>query len=218
MTRFVLVNAIYLKAPWLVPFGDGSTVDAPFTRSDGTRTEVPTMATTWAMPYAEGDGWRAVDLPYVGGELSMLLILPDDIEGWVAAADATTLRTVASALAPVRVDLRLPTFGIETSAELGDHLIALGMPSAFDEMRADFSGITTAERLMIAEVVHQANIDVDESGTEAAAATAVIGVTTGGPPPETIELRFDRPFVFAVRDVPTGAVLFLGTVGDPSAR
>jgi serpin B len=113
---------------------------------------------------------------------------------------------------PAHVNARL--FGIETKTDLAPILGSLGMPSAFDD-RADFSGITTSKRLQVSNVIHQANIDVDEKGTEAAAATAVVMRATGMPA-EPVVLRADRPFLFAVRDVPTGAILFLGRVGDPS--
>jgi serpin B len=112
------------------------------------------------------------------------------------------------------VDLTLPRFSIETKTQLGELLRALGMPTAFSDA-ADFSGITTAEQLAISEVIHQANIDVDEKGTEAAAATAVVMRATGMPA-EPVTVRVDRPFLFVLRDVPTGAILFLGRVGDPS--
>jgi len=218
LTRLILVNAVYLKAPWLIPFSEEATSDQTFTLADGTAVEVPMMSTAHHMAYADGAGWQAVNLPYVGDKLSMLLILPDEQATFLETIDAEQLDAIVAGLdASRRVELSLPKFGIETQAELKDLLSALGMPTAFDENAADFSGITTAERLHISAVVHQANIDVDETGTEAAAATAVIGSTTGGPPPETVEVRFERPFLFALRDMETGAVLFLGTVGDPSS-
>ena len=108
----------------------------------------------------------------------------------------------------------MPKFGIETKAELATLLAALGMPTAFGD-GADFSGITMAEQLAVSNVVHQANIDVDEKGTEAAAATAVV-MRQSAMPSSEVTIRLDRPFLFALRDVPTGAILFLGRVGDPS--
>jgi len=218
LTRLILVNAIYLKAPWRIPFAEEATADRTFIRADGSRVDVPMMSAGHQMEFASGAGWQAVNLPYVGDKLSMLLILPDDPSAFLETLDASQLDAIVAGLDGSRVvELSLPKFGIETQAELGDLLSALGMPTAFDENAADFSGITTAERLHISAVIHQANIDVDEAGTEAAAATAVIGSVTGGPPPEKVELRFDRPFLFALRDIETGAVLFLGAVGDPSS-
>ncbi len=213
-TRLTLVNAIYLKAPWLTAFPDGATSTASFTRADGSTVQVPTMATTAAMRYATGTGWQAVEIPYIGGSLAMTVIVPDDLATFEAALGADRLTAITGALADAQVSVTLPKFSIETKAELADVLAALGMPSAFDD-RADFSGITAAERLQISNVVHQANIDVDEKGTEAAAATAVVMRETAAPA-EPLTVRVDRPFLFAVRDVPTGAVLFLGRVADPS--
>jgi len=122
--------------------------------------------------------------------------------------------TITSSLADAQVALALPRFGIETKAELATILVALGMPTAFGDA-ADFSGITSAERLAISNVIHQANIDVDEKGTEAAAATAVV-MRESAMPSDQVSVRLDRPFLFALRDLPTGAILFLGRVGDPS--
>ena len=213
-TRLTLVNAIYLKAPWQTPFFEGATEDGTFTRADGSTVEVPFMSTSASLPYASGDGWQAVELPYLGGSLAMTLILPDDLADFEQALTPDDLATITSSLADTQVALALPRFGIETKAELATILAALGMPTAFGDA-ADFSGITTAAPLLISDVIHQANIDVDEKGTEAAAATAVV-MLEYAMPAETVTVRLDRPFLFALRDVPTGAILFLGRVGDPS--
>ncbi len=213
-TRLALVNAIYLKAPWLTPFPAESTKPGAFTLADGSAVEIPMMATTATMRYAAGAGWRAVEIPYIGDSLAMTVVVPDDLATFEQALTAGQLASIIGGLAETQVSLTFPTFSIETKAELGDVLAALGMPSAFDG-RADFSGITTAERLAISNVIHQANIDVDEKGTEAAAATAVVMRATAMPA-EPVTLRVDRPFLFALRDVPTGAILFLGRVADPS--
>ena len=214
LTRLALVNAIYLKAPWQTPFSADATKADTFTRADGSAVQVPFMATTASLRYASGDGWRAVEIPYIGGSLAMTVILPDNLAGFEQTLTADTFAAITGALAETQVALAFPKFGIETKAELAPILGALGMPSAFDD-RADFSGITTAEQLLISNVIHQANIDVDEKGTEAAAATAVVMRATAMPA-EPVAFRADRPFLFALRDVPTGAVLFLGRVGDPS--
>jgi serine protease inhibitor len=213
-TRLALVNAIYLKAPWQTAFGAEATKPGAFTRADGSTVEVPMMHVGEALPHAAGAGWQAVELPYVGGALAMTVIVPDDLASFERALTADQLASITEALAEGPVSLTFPKFSIETKAELADILGALGMPTAFSDA-ADFSGITTAERLAISAVVHQANIDVDEKGTEAAAATAVVMRATGMPA-EPVTVRVDRPFLFALRDVPTGAVLFLGRVGDPS--
>jgi serpin B len=213
-TRLTLVNAIYLKAAWQTPFAEQSTKPGTFTLADGSTVEVPMMATTTELPYAAGDGWQAVELPYIGGSLGLTVIVPGDLAAFEATLTPDQLTAIVGDLRQSEVTLGLPKFGIETKAMLADVLTALGMPSAFDPGRADFSGITTEEALYISDVVHQANIEVDEKGTTAAAATAV--VMRGTSVPDHVTLQVDRPFLFALRDGPTGTILFLGRVSDPS--
>jgi serpin B len=213
-SRLTLVNAVYLKAPWQTAFSAEATKPGAFTRADGSTVEVPMMSTSALMRHAAGTGWRAVEIPYIGNSLAMTVIVPDDLAAYEQALTAEQLTSITAALAETQVALTLPRFSIETKAELADILSALGMPSAFDD-RADFSGITTAEKLEISNVIHQANVDVDEKGTEAAAATAVV-MRALSAPAEPVTVRVDRPFLFALRDVPTGAILFLGRVADPS--
>jgi serpin B len=214
-TRLVLVNAIYLKAAWQTAFSESATNTAPFTKLDGTTADVPTMHATSELAYASGDGWQAVELPYVGGKLAMDVILPEDLRAFEAALNAETLQSIIGGLADAQVKLALPKFKADTHVELGDLLAAMGMPTAFSGS-ADFSGITKDERLQITAVVHQANIDVDEKGTTAAAATAVVMGKTAIPS-QQVTLTVDHPFLFALRDLETGAVLFLGRIGDPAA-
>jgi serpin B len=216
-TRLVLVNAIYLKAPWQTPFDESGTKKAPFTRSDGSQVSVPTMSLDLSEgSYASGSGWQAVELPYAGGSLAMTIVVPDDLAAFEASLDAARFSQITAALQPAAVDLTLPRFKIETKSDLHSVLAAMGMPLAFDPNRADFSGITTQEQLYISKVVHQANILVDEKGTEASAATAV-QMEVAAMPSKQVTLHVDRPFIFAVRDTKTGAILFLGRVADPSA-
>jgi serpin B len=212
--RLAIANAIYLKAAWLEPFDVESTSPGDFTLVDGSVVRVPMMQGVKTAPYARGAGWTAIQLPYVGRDLAMLVIVPDDVAAFEAALDAAALRSIVDSLDGGRVRLTLPRFDFESVFELSEVLAALGMPTALGA-DADFSGITTAEALRIAKVIHQANITVDEAGTEAAAATVIGFDTTGGEEPPT--LRADRPFLFAVRDVPTGAIVFMGRVADPSA-
>jgi serpin B len=216
-TRLALVNAVYLKAAWDFPFAEGETAPAPFTRLDGTTMDVEMMRNGGYFAYASGDGWQAVDLPYVGHQLSMLVIAPTDLAKFEASFDAAKLAAISGALTEQQVMLGLPKFGTESQLGLGDILAALGMPTAFNADTADFSGMTAADRLYIGAVIHQANIDVDEKGTEAAAATAVMMAASAAPAPP-VEMTVDRPFIYALRDMETGAILFLGRIMEPAVR
>ena len=213
-SRLTLINAIYLKAPWLTPFLQMDTKAGRFTRTDGSTVDIPMMAATESLGYAAGSGWRAVEVPYIGGSLAMTVIVPDDLTTFEKTLSADQLDSITNGLADNQVTLFLPKFSIETKAELGHVLAALGMPTAFSDT-ADFSGITTGEQLQISEIIHQANIDVEEAGTEASASTAV-GLREVGRPLSQVTVNVDRPFLFALRDVPTGAILFMGRVADPS--
>ena len=146
----------------------------------------------------------------------MTIVVPADLATFERSLTAERFATITGAFKESHMIVTLPRFKIETKSDLADALSSMGMPLAFDERKADFSGITKQEPLYIAAVVHQANISVDEKGTEASAATAVVAAATGmsTPPPE---VHVDRPFIFAVRDTHTGAILFLGRVVDPSA-
>jgi serpin B len=216
--RLVLVNAIYLKAPWLEPFAESDTKTAPFTRPNGSQVSVPTMSLNLSEGrYASGTGWQAVELPYGGGSLAMTIVVPDDLAAFEHGLDAARFAQITTGLQAADVDLTLPRFKIETKSNLNSALAGMGMPLAFDPSRADFSGMTTQAQLYIERVVHQANIAVDEKGTEATAATAVVMAAASAAPIQQVTLHVDRPFIFAVRDTNTGAILFLGRVVDPSA-
>lgn len=143
----------------------------------------------------------------------MSIILPADVKAFEAQLDQGFTADLVAAFAQAGVDLSLPRFGIETKVDVSDTLAGMGMPAAFSDA-ADFTGITSEVDLAISAVVHQANIDVDELGTEAAAATAVSMAESG--PPRHVTMTVDRPFLFVIRDVPTGTVLFMGRVADPS--
>lgn len=211
-TRLALVNAIHLKASWLQPFDPASTTDQPFTTADGTTVQVPTMTLLTTIPYSSGDGWQAIDLAYDSHDVTLVLILPE--EGTLAQLEGEFLISgMTPYMSPTEVQLQLPRFAADSALSLVDVLKQMGVTHLFDD--ADLSGMSDDD-LSVSNVLHQANITVDESGTEAAAATAVIGPGAGAPsetPP--IELTFDRPFLFAVRDRSTESYLFLGRVGDP---
>jgi serpin B len=183
MTRLVLTNAVYLLAPWESPFVKGATAPGTFTRIDGSTVQAELMRQTARFPYATGEGWQAVEFPYAGGQLAMIVIVPDagrfaEIEDGL---DGSQLNQIGSSLEELRVDLRFPSFEFRTQAGLKPALEALGLDTAFDRQRADFSGMTSEERLFIADVLHEAFIAVDEEGTEAAAATAVVMNTMSAP-------------------------------------
>ena len=217
LTRLVLVNAIYVNAPWEREFDAAVTRPGGFTRLDGSTVEAQMMAIGGSFAHAEGAGWKAVELPYVGRKLALTVILPDDFPTYVAALDGDAFAEVTDSLATAgEVELTMPRFSTETKADLATVLAGLGMPLAFDPLRADFTGMTTQEPLFIKNVIHQANVSVDEQGTEASAATGVV-VEAGAAPEGPFVIRLDRPFVFALRDLETGAILFLGQMVDPTA-
>lgn len=217
MTRLVLVNAIYFKAPWAETFPKSQTKQSPFTRAVGSRVDVTMMSGVNSLAgYGAGPGWQAVHLPYFGEKVAMTVVLPDaSLTDFEAGLDGATLATVLRASTDVEyVTLHLPRWRFRLAATLNDALAALGMPTAFTP-RADFSGMTKAESLLLSSVAHQAFISVDEHGTEAAAASAVIGIAQsgGGPPP--VEVTVDRPFLFVIHDVETATPLFIGRVSNP---
>jgi serpin B len=218
LTRLVLANAVYMKAAWADPFPAAQTSDAPFYPDgpDGPGLAARMMRGTAARPYLRGDGYQAVLLPYAGGSLAMAVILPD---GPLAALrPAIAARGLGGVLAGAdrhQVTLVMPRFRVEASFGLIPALRQLGVHEAFGD-GADFSGITEAERLRIGAVVHKAYIDVDEQGTEAAAATAVVIKALAAlrlPPPVTMVV--DRPFLFAIVHTATGLPLFLGQLSRP---
>jgi serpin B len=216
-TRLVLGNAIYFKASWLSRFEPSNTEDGPFTLADGSRVTVPLMQQTAYFPYMEGDGYQAVRLPYKGEAADMLIILPQEgrfeqVEGRLGAG---FLDEVRRGLREEYVRLTMPRFDFETDLDLPKLLKAMGMTAPFDSGIADFSGITGKKELYISEALHRADITVDEKGTEAAAAT-VLGMALSAAP-EPTEMTADRPFIFAIAERETGAILFLGRVTDPSS-
>ena len=215
-TLLVLTNTVYLLADWALPFPGEATADGSFTRLDGTTATVPLMHQLLSADYAAGDGWQAVDLPYVGGQVAMLVVVPD--EGHYREAEALAAGLFAEAragLSPTNLRLALPRFEFRTQASLPETLRSLGMIDAFDAGLADFSGISADGGLFISDVIHEVFVSVGEAGTEAAAATAVVMLR--GAPPEPVELTVDRPFLFWIYDRATGSVLFMGRVLDPAA-
>jgi serpin B len=217
LTRLVLTNAIYFNAAWDNPFEPNLTEDGPFYLLDGGEVTVPMMRQTESFGYTEGEGYQAVELRYDGGELSMVILLPEagEFETFEGSLDAARVDAIVAALAHREVALKMPKFEFDSDFSLQDPLVAMGMPDAFAEV-ADFSGMTGNRDLFIADVIHQAFVSVDEAGTEAAAATAVI-MAELAVPAEPVEVTVDHPFVFLIRDIETGAILFVGRVVNPSA-
>jgi serpin B len=220
LTRLVLTNAVYFLGSWMDPFDPAATVDEPFTRSDGSAVTAPFMHRGGELPYLTGDGYQAVRIPYWGGA-SMLLLLPDGSpQELLATLDAGDLAAARQAPRTPFADLALPRFEFESDLGLNDTLRELGMPTAFEppsgDAGADFTGITDKRELFVSDVLHKAFVSVDEAGTEAAAATAVVIGVTSAPIGEPVELRFDRPFLFFIQHDATGAILFAGVVENPA--
>jgi len=217
LTRLVLTNAIYFNAAWQHPFNEDMTEDGPFYLLDGGEVTLPMMKQTESFSYAEGDGYQAIELPYDGGELSMVILLPraGQFETFEDSLDAQRVDAILKQLESRRVALTMPRFEFESSFGLKEALAAMGMPVAFSG-DADFSGMTGNRDLYIADVIHKAFVSVDEAGTEAAAATAVVMRLTALPG-TPVAVTVDRPFVFLIRDIETGAILFVGRMVAPSA-
>jgi len=224
LTRLVLANAIYFKGKWATPFDKAATKAEPFTVRPGTTVQAQMMHNKkLSAGYGEAADAQVLELEYVAPSadraMSMVVILPRAADGLAKVEQTLSaggLGTYVGALARgQQVDLSLPRFKVTSEFSLGDTLIAMGMPLAFDARKADFTGITKEEPLFISRVQHKAFVDVNEEGTEAAASTGVVMSTRGLPPPPKV-FRADRPFVFVIRDVTSGAVLFMGRVANPT--
>ncbi len=228
-TRLVLTNAIYFLGDWMSPFEKDATGPAPFHATASATSNVPTMNQVEQFRFAATDSVKVLEMPYQGGEVAMTFVLPDAPTGLEAVEkrlSPATLDGWLGALQRERVVVALPKFEIDPaeSLSLGDMLQALGMPIAFDRNKADFTGIadppSPADRLFISKVFHKAFVKLDEKGTEAAAATAVVMARAGAAPPSKPPAVFkaDHPFLFLLRHVPSGAILFMGRVSDPSKK
>ncbi|HWC85303.1 MAG TPA: serpin family protein [Solirubrobacteraceae bacterium] len=217
-TAAVLANAVYLAAHWAHPFTRALTVPGPFYPTAEPVVKVPFMTQTpIELAYARGPGYRAVDLPYRGSTLSMLLVMPapGTLARFEQGLSGGALDRLARELRPTRVDLHLPRFELTFDTALNEALSALGMPLAFSD-GADFSGITSETRLTISAVEHAATLKVDEAGTVAAAATGIaLEPSSATTEPATL-LTLDHPFLAFLRDSATGAILFAAQVANPA--
>jgi serpin B len=217
-TALVLVNAIYFKAAWEMPFQPSATnKDDRFETGSGKTVPVAMMRQTGHFNYMEDEALQALELPYEGRELSFIAFLPKEKNGLARLEQSLTAAKLDSWLAKlksqeVRVDL--PRFKITSRFDLADVLSAMGMPLAF-RAGADCSGMTTQEKLFISKVIHQAFVEVNEEGTEAAAATAVLMMRASAVQKQ-ITFRADHPFLFLLRDNRTGSILFVGRMANPS--
>jgi serpin B len=218
-TRLVLTNAIYFRGDWVSQFKKDQTKEEPFFLADGKQVKTPLMHQKGTFNYADMGAYHVVELPYVGKDLSMLVLLPkrkDGLAGLEKTLNADRLKAIQNTLNPTKdVDVTLPKFKTTAEFALNKDLQALGMKLAFAK-EADFSGLNGGkEDLYIGFVVHKAFVDVNEEGTEAAAATAV-GIEAQSKPPPPPVFRADHPFVYLIRDTRTGCVLFLGRLSDPT--
>ncbi|MCK5130859.1 MAG: serpin family protein [Candidatus Sabulitectum sp.] len=214
-TRVVLTNAVYFKASWRHPFDEHATSRENFSLTDGSVISVPMMTQTEHFNYASTDGCSAVELYYAGGNASMLILLPGgDIQEFQQSFDADMLETIRTSLSSANVHLSMPRFEFTRSIGLSDILSSLGMESAFGS-GADFRGFTGNLDLFISDVLHKAYVKVDEKGTEAAAATAMVMSLTAMPE-RPVEMNINRPFLFLILDRTTGSIVFMGRIMDPS--
>jgi len=219
LTRLVLTNAIYFKGRWASPFEPQRTHEAPFYVSPLETAQTSFMHQEKRFAYAETEAVQAVEMPYQGDALSMVVVLPRDKGGLRRIEGSLTPAGVEAwlkNLRPQQVEVFLPKFKTTSAFSLARILSGLGMPLAFAPGHADFSGMTGNRDLFISAVVHKAFVDVNEEGTEAAAATGVAMALAGAPPPAAPVFRADHPFLFLIRHRPTGNILFLGRFATPA--
>lgn len=221
-TRLVLTNAIYMKADWARPFQKYMTREGEFTRIDQTTSTVSYMNQEGRFSYGDWNDWQVLEMPYKGGRLAMVVLLPRETGGLATLEGdldlGAAMEFVRTGLSANQVDIRLPRFRSELTLPLTDTLQEMGMRTPFG-MQADFRGMTGDDELYLSSVIHKAFIEVDEMGTEAAAATAAVMATKSLVLPGDGPVRFHatHPFVYIIHDRETGSVLFLGRVMNPRA-
>jgi serpin B len=225
LTRLVLTNAIYFKGSWGARFPKTGTRDRPFYRKNGDFVTFPMMAQCAPFPYWESDTLQVAEFPYVGKQLSMSIFLPRSAEGLPAFEKTVTPEKIAewsSKLSEQKINVYLPRFKVTQRLDLKESLRDMGMPLAFDSDKADFTGMTGTDpqkKLHISKVIHEAFVEINEEGTEAAGSTAVVGTAKSvkGPvEPEPPTFEANRPFLFVIRDNRSGSILFIGRLSDPT--
>ena len=216
-TRLILVNAVYFNAAWSTKFTDGATAPAAFTKLDSSVVQVATMHTAMTGGYTKDAAFEAIELPYDGGETSMLVIAPTrgTFTAFESSLTGAKVLDVLAGLEQKPVRLSFPKAKLDGRFDLVESLMAMGMKTAFSG-GADFGGISSTEALQIGAVVHQTFLDIDEGGTEAAAATEIGFIESSyQEPPAYLSMDVDRPYLVAIVDRPTKTLLFLGRILDP---
>ena len=219
LTMMYLINAIYFNGKWRYQFEADKTSDEPFYLADSSEIQVPTMQTEADLGYFSHDLFRAVELPYGRGNYSMVCMLPREeyqVDDVIGAMNENNWEDWMNGMQEYAVQVHLPKFKFEYKKSLKEILIQMGMGVAFDPYESDFSGINPdRDDLHISEVKHKTFIEVDEKGTEAAAVTSVTMSTTSADPGGPVVVKFDKPFVFAIREVTNGTIVFVGKVVEP---
>lgn len=217
LTRLVLTNAIYFKGRWEFRFKPNSTKEAPFYITNEEKTDIPLMYQLGKFKYAETDESQILELSYSGGEVAMDILLPkpkSDLVSLESRLQSANFQSWLDQMSAKRVEVFLPRFKMEKELMLGGYLTNLGMKDAFDENNANFSGISDTF-LYITHVIHKAFVEVNEEGTEAAAATGVVMGTKSVNSNKPVVFRADRPFIFLIRDLKSNSILFMGRMVDP---
>ncbi|MCJ7676066.1 MAG: serpin family protein [Sedimentisphaerales bacterium] len=218
MTRLVLTNAIYFKGNWARQFKKDRTKQSPFTLASGEKVDAPMMNQTGEFRYMEAEDFQALELPYVDNELSMIILLPKETDALPKFEKTLNLEDFSQWLDRLHrreVIVSVPKFKMTSHFSLASVLTSMGMADAFSATAADFSGITGGRDLFISAVIHKAYVDVNEEGTEAAAATGVTMRLTSVGPTQTPVFRADHPFLFLIRDNHSGGILFIGRLMNP---
>lgn len=221
ITRLVLINAIYFKGNWAIKFKRNLTKDAPFMLKSGAKIDVPMMFSKDDYYYSEGPNFQVLGMFYEGRQMAMVILLPksvDDLEEVENSLTREKMDLLFKRLKRQEVKVFLPRFVITDQFQVEEYLQSLGMTDAFVQGEADFSGITSdPEGLFISKIIHKAFVEVNEEGTEAAAATIVTMLLGASIPPPVPVFRADHPFIFFIRDLKTGNILFMGRVMNPKA-